>query len=59
MGIQPLWKTFWKFLKINIFGGARAAQSVRLPTLDFGLGRYPKLLRSNPAYGSVLTGESA
>ena len=38
--------------------GAGGAQSVQLPTLDFGSGHDPRVMGSSPALGSALTVQS-
>jgi len=40
-------------------GGASVAQLVKCPTLDFGSGPDLGVMRSSPAWGSALIGESA
>jgi len=40
-------------------GSTWEAQSVKRPTLDFSSGHDPRIVRSSPELGSVLSGESA
>ena len=47
------------FLKMISKWGAWVAQSVEHPTLDFGSGHDPRVMRSSPTLGSVLSVKSA
>ena len=45
--------------KINLYGGAWVAQSLKHPALDFGSGHHLRVMGLSPVSGSVLSREWA